>query len=131
MIFGGSSVTAGHDNHYNQSYPEVFKRRITPIFNSMGIKLIVRNIAQGANNCAPYDYCYTSMGGDTADWVGWEQSFNCGREPQMFELVARIAGWVKAVVYFAASGGAMPSDCSPSPVRYLSVHCHDTRFYDN
>ena len=32
MIFGGSSVTAGHDNYYNQSFPYIFKKRMYPIF---------------------------------------------------------------------------------------------------
>ena len=32
MIFGGSSVTAGHDNYYNQSFPFIFKKRMYPIF---------------------------------------------------------------------------------------------------
>ena len=71
MIFGGSSVTAGHD-----SWPLVFERRIKPVFDALGINLIVRNIAQGANQCLPYEYCYNAMGGDNADFIGWEQSFN-------------------------------------------------------
>eukprot|EP01035_Chromulina_nebulosa_P026410 gene26410-34570_t len=28
MIFGGSSVTAGHDSYYNQSYPYIVKNRM-------------------------------------------------------------------------------------------------------
>lgn len=47
MTFGGSSVTAGHDNYYNQSYPAVVNRRLTPILKALGVDLIVRNIAQG------------------------------------------------------------------------------------
>lgn len=73
MIFGGSSVTAGHDNYYNQSYPSIVRKRMKPLFNSLGIKLIVHNIAQGANNCIPYSFCYESMGGTDPDFVGWEQ----------------------------------------------------------
>ena len=37
MIFGGSSVTAGHDNYFNQSYPLVFERRMKPIFDGINI----------------------------------------------------------------------------------------------
>lgn len=47
MTFGGSSVTAGHDNYYNQSYPAVVNRRLTPILKALGVDLVVRNIAQG------------------------------------------------------------------------------------
>ena len=48
MIFGGSSVTASHDNYYNQSYPAVVNRRLGPILKSLGVELLVHNIAQGA-----------------------------------------------------------------------------------
>jgi hypothetical protein len=79
MIFGGSSVTAGHDNYFHQSYPMIVQKRMAPILAAMGINMTVRNIAQGANNCNPYDMCYESMGGRDADWIGWEQvlKLNC------------------------------------------------------
>jgi len=112
MIFGGSSVTAGHDNFFNQSYPMVLERRLRPIYEALGITLEVRNIAQGANNCLPSNFCYEAMGGDDADWIGWEQSFNCGRSNGIYELMMRVAYWNKAVLYLSASGGIIPNDCS-------------------
>lgn len=63
MIFGGSSVTAGHDNYLHQAYPQVYERRMKPVFEALGINLLVHNIAQGANNCRPSNLCYDSMGG--------------------------------------------------------------------
>jgi len=48
------------------------------------------------------------------DVIGWEQSFDCGRESSMHEMVARIAGRRKAVMYYSASGGVLPKDCGPS-----------------
>lgn len=75
MIFGGSSVTAGHDNLFNQSYPIIFRSRMRKIFEAIGVKLVVHNIAQGANNCLPYTHCYESMGGLNPDFLGWEQVF--------------------------------------------------------
>jgi hypothetical protein len=116
MVFGGSSVTAGHDNYYHQSHPFVFQRRVSPIFAAAGVPLTVRNIAQGANNCRPYDYCYESMGGENADFIAWEQSFNCGRDRAIFEYMARVAYWSGAVLYYIASGGWIPSGCPPSAV---------------
>jgi hypothetical protein len=73
MIFGGSSVTAGHDSFYNQSYPAIFHVRMEQIFSLMGVQLVVRNIALGANNCVPYILCYETMGGSDPDFVNWEQ----------------------------------------------------------
>jgi hypothetical protein len=116
MIFGGSSVTAGHDNYYNQSYPFVFERRMKPVFEALGIKLIVRNIAQGNNNCRPFLNCYESMGGPKADFIGWEQSFNCGKARDVFEQVARMAYWNEGVAYYSASGAFLPNFCAPSTV---------------
>ena len=116
MIFGGSSVTAGHDNYYNQSWPFVFERRVKPIFDALGIKLLVHNIAQGANNCRPAANCYDSMGGDNADFIGWEQSFNCGKSKDIFELMARVAYWNGGVAYYSASGAFLPKDCAKSTV---------------
>ena len=115
MIFGGSSVTAGHDNYFAESWPIVYERRMKPIFNALGVRLRVHNVAQGANNCLPSNFCYESMGGFRADWIGWEQSYNCGKAVNIFELMARVAKWSDAVLYFAASGAFKPDKCKNSP----------------
>lgn len=44
-IFAGSSVTAGHDNYLNESYPEVYERRMRPALEALGIKFTMHNIA--------------------------------------------------------------------------------------
>lgn len=49
MVFGGSSVTAGHDNYFSQSYPMIFQKRMKDIFDALGIDLIVHNIAMVSN----------------------------------------------------------------------------------
>eukprot|EP01033_Poteriospumella_lacustris_P007876 gene7876-5657_t len=128
MIFGGTSVTAGHDNYYNQSYPFVFERRIKKAFEALGIKLLVHNIAQGANNCRPSDHCYNAMGGDNADFMSWEQSFNCGRSKDVMEFMARYAYWNGAVIYYVASGGFIP-DCAASkdPIPWISEDWSPTK----
>jgi hypothetical protein len=77
MIFGGSSVTAGHDNKPNSSYPGIVQKRLSGVFQDLAIDFQVHNIAQGANNCHPYELCYESMGGVDPDFVGWEQVYIC------------------------------------------------------
>lgn len=98
MLFGGSSVTAGHDNYFEQSYPLVFQRRVASVFEALAVELVVRNIAQGSNNCLPYNLCLNSMGGDDVDWIGWEQSYNCGRyilsitnTTYLYEIIEHVA----------------------------------------
>lgn len=124
MIFGGSSVTAGHDNGPRQSYVYVWEDRMKPVFEALGINLVVNNIAQGANDCIPSNLCYESMGGENADFISWEQSFNCGRDSKMFELSSRWAILEKGYgsIYFAESGGWNPSPCpeSTDPTPYSS-----------
>ncbi len=114
MVFGGSSVTAGHDNFYSQAYPFVIERRMKPIFAALGVDLLIHNIAMGANQCRPYNYCYEAQGGSSPDWISWEQSFNCGKDRSVFELIARYAVQHRAVMYYIASGGFSPKECPKS-----------------
>ena len=49
--------------------------------------------------------------------IGWEQTFNCGADESVFELVYRTAYWGKTPgqvgsVYFAASGSAGVDHCN-------------------
>jgi hypothetical protein len=124
MVFGGSSVTAGHDNYYNQSYPFVVERRLGPALKAVGVELVVHNIAQGANPCIPYSFCYETMGGADFDFLGWEQSYNCGGDDAVHEMTARMAyhSANKAVVYYSASGAWTSEKCPASnrPVPYAS-----------
>lgn len=115
-IFGGSSVTAGHDNYYYQAYPAIFQKRIENITDALGIDLQTHNIAQTTNNCIPYDMCYESMGGKDPDLVNWEQSYNCGHDTAAFETTARTAGASKSrgIIYYSASGAWLPSNCAIS-----------------
>jgi hypothetical protein len=48
MLIGvlGDSVTAGQDNCYYDAWPEQFRRQMSPIFGSMGLKMDVRNAAK-------------------------------------------------------------------------------------
>ena len=94
----------------------VFQRRMQGTFDALGVPLKVHNIAQGANNCFPADYCYASMGGAAADFINWEQSYNCGKAPNVYEIMAREAAWTDAVLHFSASGAFKP-DCEPMPLK--------------
>lgn len=117
MLFAGSSVTAGYDNHHNQSYPAIFQRRMNPVFDSLGLRLDVRNLGQHRVNCKVNTYCIHSMAGiPAADFLGWENTFGCGRFRDSIEFAARLAAFYKAVLYVSASGSTMPSNCAPSKV---------------
>lgn len=123
FVFSGTGVTAGYDNYFHQSYPMVIERRLSPIFKALDIELVVRNIGQVHMDCRLSNYCFDAMGGEVADVVGWENSFDCGNAKDAHEFIARVAAWKKAVVFYSTSGAYSIDDCPPSKV---SVNC---RFY--
>lgn len=93
----------------------VFHRRMSPIFDALGIELFARNIAHGASPCRPSDLCYEAMGGNNPDWTSWEQSYNC-KSADIFELMARTAVLNRGIVHFTASGAFVPDNCEMSNV---------------
>ena len=73
VSFLGSSVTAGHDSRFNQSFSEVTRVLMKPAFDAAGIQLQVINGAMGNNPCLPYDICVKTFAGLEADIIHWEQ----------------------------------------------------------
>ena len=70
MVFSGSSVTAGYSNHFNNSYPIILQNRLQSIFELLGIRLVVRNIASKHMGCRLINYCLEAMGGIEYDFIG-------------------------------------------------------------
>lgn len=104
ISFMGSSVAAGHDSLFNQSYPLVAETWMRPVFDALGIHLVVRNVAHGNNPCMPYDACVETIAGNDVDMVHWEQSYNCFDQP-MYEQFARQSSFISSrplVVYSAS-----------------------------
>jgi hypothetical protein len=75
--FLGSSVTAGHDSHFNKSTPVVVGELMKSSFDALNINFESRNAALGNNPCVPYDVCTPVFAGMDADIVHWEQSYFC------------------------------------------------------
>lgn len=135
--FSGSSVTAGHDNFFNEAFPQIFYNNLVGIFKLAGVEMVVRNQALGNNPCYPYDACvethmvnflfYSSLfiqrffiryflaQGDDLDLLAWEQSMNCGRTARPLETFTRSAMRMKKTptVLYLASGTPFwkASDC--------------------
>lgn len=89
ITLGGSSVHAAHDNYVYEGPSFIMYDRLLEIFNSLNLKLEVRNIALGNNPCGSYDVCVLTHAGYDTDVLVWEQSFNCGNRPLMPEMFAR------------------------------------------
>ena len=96
MSFLGSSVAAGHDSYFNQSYPVLVGQTMKPVFDALGIQLVSRNVALGNNPCMPYDICVKIFAGLDADIVQWEQTYNCGDSPILEQFVRQV--WYRAIL---------------------------------
>ena len=118
FVFGisGSSVTAGHDNYYNQSYPAILESTLKPVFTALSIPLEVRNGAMGNNPCMPYDICMPAIMGTDVDVLGWEQSMFCGHDSRPVEAFTRAAYSMKklpTILYMAAGTPVWkPEECN-------------------
>jgi hypothetical protein len=101
MIFSGTSVTAGYDNHFNESYPMVFEKRMRPIFDALRIKLVVRNIAQRRVSCHMSNFCLEAMGGPDADFIGWENSYRFATLHFLHSLLCFCFAFLSVLLCFA------------------------------
>lgn len=100
-----SSVSAGHDNHFNTSAPVVTGQLMKDAFSPLGIDLETRNVALGNNPCTPYDVCVKYFGGLDADVVHWEQTYFCADNRPVIEQFIRQAMAMpnKPIVVFSDS----------------------------
>lgn len=115
IAFGGSSVTAGHDNFLNEAYPALVQRQLMPLFSLLGVRLQVLNVGIGNNPCYPYDLCMEAHIPGNTDLISWEQSLNCGRNPEPVEAFIRTSAQSnkRPMILIMASGTPYwePQDC--------------------
>jgi Cobalamin biosynthesis protein CobT (nicotinate-mononucleotide:5, 6-dimethylbenzimidazole phosphoribosyltransferase) len=74
IVLGGHSAAAGHGNHFLQSYMMQMYKVLEPIFNRVGVKLIVRNLAQGGLGTMQHSLGSSSIYGDNVDVLVWDSS---------------------------------------------------------
>ena len=97
----GSSVSAGHDNYYNASWPTVLHRIMRPVARASGLAFTVRNGAAGGESFSPQQHCMANIVGEDVDFVNWEwQYFGATKEDQ--EVFVRNAALLprQPAVYF-------------------------------
>ena len=103
-----SSVAAGHDSLFNESYPIQVEYIMKESFGYVGMNLVSRNVALGNNTCVPYDLCVKTFAGLDADIVQWEQSYNCPNNAHVMEQFIRQSMLIpsKPIVVFSESSTA-------------------------
>ncbi len=62
----GTSVTASHDNYFNESYVAVFERLTRPAVERLGVPYVVENLGMGNNPIIPAFYCTEAIVGERA-----------------------------------------------------------------
>lgn len=121
--FLGSSVTAGHDSHFNSSTPIIVGNYMKASFAAMNVEFDNRNVALGNNPCTPYDVCVKYFAGIDADVVHWEQNYFCDGRP-IVEQFVRQAMFMpsKPIVVFSESntGHWKPEVCNKAPASYTA-----------
>lgn len=79
----GTSVTAGHDNLFNQSFPVLWGQLMQEAFTVAGVELVVRNHAMGWNPIHPSYFCVGEIAGQDADVIMWEFGMMAGANEDM------------------------------------------------
>jgi len=74
IVLGGHSAAAGHGNHFLQSYMMQLYKVLEPVFTRVGVKLIVRNLAQGGLGTMQHSLGSSSIYGDNIDVLVWDSS---------------------------------------------------------
>jgi hypothetical protein len=106
IAFSGTSVTAGHDNFFNQSYPLVFERELSRSFTAAGIDLVVRNHAMGNNPAMPSCFCVGSQLGSDTDVAVWE----FGMMVQGLDAVVSLETWIRNALFLPKQPAVMVLD---------------------
>lgn len=118
ISFTGSSVTAGHDILYNESYPFITGNYMRDSFAAVDITLDSRNVALGNNPCLPYDVCVKTFAGLDADVAVWEQNYFCDGQPPMEQFIRQsMAMPTQPIVVFteAQTGHWNKNECKQPP----------------
>lgn len=88
--FAGYSVTVGRGNRFEQSFPFVVGRILTPLLKgTFQIPSTVRNAAIGGIPSYPYAFCFDHFVGTDLQVVSWDFSMNEGKGAAVLESYLR------------------------------------------
>jgi hypothetical protein len=133
--FLGSSVTAGHDSPFSQSFSVLIEDIMNSTTSALNVNFIAANLAIGNNPCMPYDVCPLTFVGPTADLVHWEQTYNCGFENRQMILETFIRQSLHIpslpILLFADSytSNWLETDCPDDLSVPLVLSEHEKRLY--
>jgi len=91
IVIGGHSAAAGHGNHFLQNYAMQMYKALKPIFDRVGVELIVRNEAQGGLGTMQHGLGSGDIYGDNVDMLIWDSSMTEKHDRYAIDLFYRQA----------------------------------------
>lgn len=91
IVVGGHSAAAGHGNNFLQNYTMQMYKVLRPIFDRIGVELVVRNAAQGGLGTLQHSLGSADIYGDNIDVILWDSSMTEKNEQHAIDLFYRQA----------------------------------------
>jgi len=104
----GSSVSAGHDNLLNQSWPFELERLLKPTFQSLGFDFELRQRSAGGYGEMPFAAgCLASRAGAGVDALSWEWHMFHDSPCEGHHFLAEAAAMESSPMVFAFAGSGI------------------------
>jgi hypothetical protein len=104
----GSSVSAGHDNIKNQSWPFELERILKPTFKSLGFDFELRQRSAGGYGEMPFAAgCLASRAGEGVDALSWEWHMFHDAPCEGHHFLAEAAAMKSSPMVFAFAGSGI------------------------
>merc|ERR1719188_567992 len=107
----GSSVSAGHDNFMNQSWPFELERLLKPTFKDLGFDFEIRQRAAGGYGEMPYGAgCLASRAGEGVDALSWEWHMFNDAPCEGHHFLSEAAAMKSSPMVFGFADSSIPFD---------------------
>jgi len=84
----GDSITAGHENFFNQSWPVQLQKILEPTFTQLGFGFEARNRGLGGWGAMPYSAgCLANRAGSEVDVISWEYRMVGDTRCEMYQFM--------------------------------------------
>jgi len=123
----GSSVSAGHDNYMNQSWPFELERLLKPTFKELGFDFEMRQRAAGGYGEMPFGAgCLESRAGAGVDALSWEWHYFYDDPCEGHHFLSEAADMKSSPMVFAFADSNIPFD-NILKDKHGEKGCHDVR----
>jgi hypothetical protein len=106
VVVAGHSASAGHGNHFRQSYAMQFHRITAPVLARLGVTLVTRNLSQGGLGTVQNAMAAGDLYGQEIDLLIWDAGMTEKSFPEHIDLFFRqgLLGGNRVPVVWSAGG---------------------------